>query len=154
MPKKNLDRKVITEVDFSQTNKEGCIREMLAAIKLMKEGYNVSKTMFDNRYDLIAEKYPKYIRIQVKNLKLTYKSDPTQPLSINKWEIHAYTNIKGNKKIYTKDEIDVVFAIDIETENFAIIPVEKIPKTGVVRISEQSDRKEYFNSFKALDDLK
>jgi hypothetical protein len=84
MARKNSDRKVREhEKDFTQTDKEGTIREMLASIKLMKEGYKVSQPILENRYDLIAERYPKYIRIQVKNLKKDYQKDPKQPTSVN-----------------------------------------------------------------------
>ncbi|KEI05974.1 group I intron-associated PD-(D/E)XK endonuclease [Clostridium botulinum] len=62
MARKNTDRKVReTDKDFNETSKEGSIREMFATIKLMQEGYRVSIPTVDNRYDLIAEKYPEFI---------------------------------------------------------------------------------------------
>lgn len=59
MVRKNINRKRReTEKDFSQTPTEGAIRELLVAIKLMEQGYVVSTPIVQNRYDLIAEKYP------------------------------------------------------------------------------------------------
>ncbi|WP_206811194.1 PDDEXK-like family protein [Paradesulfitobacterium ferrireducens] len=61
MTRKNLDRKV-RELDkeFSQTSTEGKIRESLAIAKLLKAGYGVALLVVDCRYDVIAEKHPKY----------------------------------------------------------------------------------------------
>ena len=155
MKRKNLDRKVREYgKDYAQTNTEGAIREMLAAIKLIDEGYRVSKPIVDYRYDLIAEKCPKYIRIQVKNLKLDSKKDPEQLSSINHWEIRAFSNPRGEKVVYDNKDVDVIFAINKETRDFAIVPIEKIPSSGIVKISEKSDRKDFLKSFKALDDFK
>ncbi|VVB96581.1 Uncharacterised protein [uncultured archaeon] len=155
MARKNYDRKVREhKKDFSQTNKEGAIREMLATIKLMKEGYRVSLPIVDSRYDLIAEKYPNYIRIQVKNLKKDVQKDFKQPSSIDKWEIRAFSNPGRKKNLYDKKDADVIFAINKETEDFAIVPIEKIPSSGIVKISEKSDRKDFLNTFKALEEFK
>lgn len=155
MARKNSDRKVREhEKDFTQTNTEGAIREMLAAIKLMDEGYRVSKPIVNYRYDLLAEKCPKYIRIQVKNLKLNYQKDPEQPSSVDQWEIRAFSNPQGEKVVYDKKDADVIFAIDKKTKNFAIVPIDKIPSSGFVKISQKSDRRDFLNSFKALNDFK
>lgn len=84
MARKNIDRKVRElDKDFSLTSIEGKIRENLAIVMLLKEGYRVSLPVVDVRYDLIVERYPKFMRIQVKNLKLEYMAVPEQPLSIN-----------------------------------------------------------------------
>lgn len=154
MVRKNPDRKVREiDKDFSLTSTEGKIRENLAIIKLLKKGYNVSIPAVDVRYDIIAEQYPKFMRIQVKNLKLEYKKVPEQPLSIDQYEIRAFSNPRGIKTTYSKDDTDFVMGINIDTEDFAIIPVEDIPSSGNIKISEQCDRKDYFNSFKALEEF-
>lgn len=155
MTRKNLDRKAREHVkDHTQTSTEGAIREMLAAIKLMERGYRVSKPIVNYRYDLIAENCPKYIRIQVKNLILNSPKDPERPSSIDRWEIRAFSNPRGEKVVYNEKDIDVIFAINEEKKDFAIVPVKKIPSSGIVKISEKSDRKDFLNSFKALDEFK
>ncbi|MGF7060782.1 group I intron-associated PD-(D/E)XK endonuclease [Brassicibacter mesophilus] len=151
MARKNIDRKVRElNKDFSMTSTEGKIRENLAIVKLLKEGYGVLLPVVDVRYDIIAERYPKFMRIQVKNLKLEYKKVPEQPLSIDQFVIRAFSSPRGEKTTYSKDDTDFVMGINIDTEDFAIIPVENIPSSGVIKISEKCDRKDYFNSFKAL----
>lgn len=154
MVRKNPDRKVREiDKDFSLTSTEGKIRENLAIVKLLKEGYDVSIPVVDVRYDIITEQYPKFMRIQVKNLKLEYKKVPEQPLSIDQYEIRAFSSPRGIKTTYSKDDTDFVMGINIDTEDFAIIPVEDIPSSGNIKISEQCDRKDYFNSFKALEEF-
>lgn len=154
MARKNIDRKVRElDKDFSLTSIEGKIRENLAIVMLLKEGYRVSLPVVDVRYDLIVERYPKFMRIQVKNLKLEYMAVPEQPLSIDQYVIRAYSSPRGERATYSKDDTDFVMGINIDTEDFAIIPVEKIPSSGIIKVSEQCDRKEYFNSFKALEEF-
>lgn len=154
MARKNDDRKVRElDKDFSKTNVEGCIRETLAVAKLLKDGYSVAKPFVTGRYDLIAEKNRNFMRIQVKNLKLEYRKDSGQPLSIDQYVVRAFTSPKGEKSTYSKDDIDFVFAINIEDENYAVIPIEIIPLSGIIKISEQCDRKQYYNSLKAIEDF-
>jgi len=151
MPK-NRKRKVIHKAgNHEETHREGVRRELTAARKLVEEGFNVSFPAGSYRYDLLAEKHPRYYRIQVKPLKLQYRKDPHQPLSINQWVIHAYTTPKGKKKTYSKKDTDVVFAVDLESNAFAIVPVDEIPSSGVVRMSEKTKRARYLNSFVALE---
>ena len=153
MVRKNINRKMReTEKDFSQTPTEGAIRELLVAIKLMEQGYVVSTPIVQNRYDLIAEKYPNFFRIQVKNLKLDYEKDENHPLSLDQWVIRAFSSPRKQKEIYGKEDIDVVFAINLDSHDYAIIPIEKIPLSGIVKISVKSDRKNYLNSFIALEE--
>lgn len=154
LTRKNKERRIIQPKKiYGKIEKEGTIRELTAVIKLLKEGYRVSMPIGSQRYDLIAERYPKYIRIQVKNLKLEYRSDPNKPSSIDQWVINAYTTPKGVKKTYSKEDTDVIFAIDLENDAFAIVSMKSVPKSGVVKISERSDRKQYLNSFDALKEV-
>lgn len=121
-------------------------------MKLIEKGDQVSRPIGTTyRYDLIAEKHPKYYRIQVKNLRLAYSRDPEEPLSIDQWEIRAYTIANGKKKTYSIEDTDLIFAINIETHDFAIIPVDCIPASGIVKISQKTKRGCYLNSFLALD---
>lgn len=154
MAPKNSDRKVREmDKDFSLTSTEGKIRENIAIVKLLKAGYGVSIPIVDTRYDLIAEKYPKFMRIQVKNLKLQYAKDSQQPLSIDQYVIRAFSSPGREKTTYSKNDTDFIMGINIDTEEFAIVPVELVPSSGIIRMSEQCDRREYFNSLKALEEF-
>lgn len=154
MTRKNKERRIIQpKKTHRKIEEEGAIRELTAAMRLLKEGYRVSMPIGSQRYDLIAERDPKYIRIQVKSLKLEYRSDPNKPSSIDQWVIRAYTTPKGIKKTYSKQDTDVIFAIDLENDAFAIVPIESVPKCGVAKISEKSGRKKYLNSFEALKEV-
>lgn len=154
MARKNPERKVRElEKDFSLTSTEGKIRESLAIAKLLKAGYGISIPVVDTRYDIIAEKYPKFMRIQVKNLKLEFMKTSEQPLSIDQYVIRAFSSPRKEKTTYSKDDTDFVMGINSDTGDYAIIPVEIIPKSGVIKISEQCGRKAYFNTFKALEEF-
>ncbi len=81
---------------------------MLVTIKLIEEGYKVSKPIVNTRYDLIAEKDSKFIRIQVKNLKCDYRKDSDKPNSIDSWVIRAYSSPRRIKTTYNKSDVDVI----------------------------------------------
>lgn len=127
--------------DYSQL---GDIRELAVAEILMGKGYRISIPFGNHRYDLIAEKYPKYFRIQVKPLNKVNNT-----VKVEKWKI----NTQSNKTSYSKNDTDIIFAIDLGTKNFAIIPVE-CAKGRVTNIStsKRSTRKKYLNSYMALDE--
>lgn len=154
MARKNPDRKVRElDKDFSLTATEGKIRESLAITLLLKNGYEVALPIVDNRYDIIVEKYSKFMRIQVKNLKLEFSEDKNNPLSNDQYVIRAFSSPGKSKKTYSKEDTDFIMGFNIETENFALIPIDKIPSSGIVKISVKCDRKQYFNSFKALEEF-
>jgi len=93
------------------------------------------------------------MRIQIKNLKLNYAKDTKQSLSIDQYVIRAFSSPRHKKMTYSRTDIDFIMGINIESDEFAIIPVEKVPSSGIVKISNQCDRRQYFNSFKALEDF-
>lgn len=151
MAKKNPSRIVYKDEKDSRTIMlEGACRELLASQILLKNGYMVSMPVADDRYDLIAEKHPNYFRIQVKPLNLKYIKDPKYDTSCDSWVINAYTNPKGKKKTYTNDDTDFVMGVEIETGNYAIIPIYEVPNCGVIRLSEKNDKWCYFNNISAL----
>ncbi len=154
MARKNSARKVREkDTDFTKTSADGSIREMLVTIKLIEKGYKVSRPVVNTRYDLIAEKDSKFIRIQVKNLKHDIRKNPERLDSIDIWKIRAYSSPRKVKTTYNKSDADVIFAINKEKNDFAIIPIEIIPSSGIVKISQESERKTFLNSFKALDEF-
>lgn len=110
----------------------------------------VSMPVADDRYDLIAEKHPNYFRIQVKPLNLKYIKSPKYDTSCDSWVINAYTNPKGKKKTYTNDDTDFVMGVEIETGNYAIIPIYEVSNCGTIRLSEKNDKWCCFNNISAL----
>jgi hypothetical protein len=56
--------------EYQEATKYGTLRELKAVQMFMERGFIVSTPNMNVRYDFIAEKYPKYIRIQVKKLIL------------------------------------------------------------------------------------
>lgn len=59
---------------------------------------------------------------------------------------------RGEKTTYSKADTDFIMGINFESGDFAIIPIEEITASGIVKISEQCRRRDYFNSFMALVD--
>lgn len=154
MARKNPERKVREHnKDFSRTSTEGKIRESLATARLLNAGYDVAQPVVDQRYDLIAIKYPKFMRIQVKNLKLDHIKDPGQPLSIDQYVIRAFSSPRHEKTTYSIEDTDFIMGMNIETGEFAIIPIDEVPSSGIIKISIQCDRKQFFNTFQALEDF-
>lgn len=154
MTRKSKERKIVQpKKNHQKIEEESSRRELFAAMKLFEEGYRVSVPIGSPRYDLIAEKHPIYIRIQVKNLKLQFKGISDNTNTNDQWIIEAYTAPKGVRKTYSEKDIDVIFAVNLETQDFAIIPIKDIPKSGRVRISERAKRGCFLNSFVALEDI-
>lgn len=60
--------------------------------------------------------------------------------------------LNREKLTYNKNDVDFIFWISIETENFAIIPIEEVPSSGIIEMSEQYGRKKYFNTSTALEE--
>lgn len=138
--------------DFKNSNRYGAIRELIATKILMEQGYNISIPNIDVRYDLIAERYPVFIRVQVKSLKLKSAKNPNESLSVDTWSINPYTIINGEKRTYSNEDCDVIMGIDLNSNNYAIVPIDKIAGKQEFRLSEHenSNGKDYLNSFEAL----
>jgi hypothetical protein len=60
--------------------------------------------------------------------------------------VHAYTNPNRQKKTYSKEDCDFILAIDLKGKNYALIPVDLVPGSGNVRVSERTNFARYFNS--------
>ena len=148
MPK-DRSRKVDNTIKSQKANAlDGGRRELFAASLLMNSGFNVSIPIIDNRYDLIAEKYPEYYRIQVKPLSMQYTKNPKYATSVDQYIIHAYTNPRRQKMTYSKGDCDYVLAINLNDNNYALIPVEAIPKSGNVRVSERTNFAKCINNLR------
>jgi hypothetical protein len=146
MSKKNPVRKVkAIKKNALENILDGGIRELKAATILMREGLNVSFPTIDNRYDLIAEKYPKFYRVQVKSLNLQYSKNIKYTTSVDQYVIHAYSTPQRHKKIYTKQDCDYIMGICMDKDIFAFIPIEKVPTSGIIRVSEKTNVSKYIN---------
>lgn len=151
MVRKNSERIILKETkDYRAIMLEGASRELVAAKIFLDNDFMVSFPVADDRYDLIIEKYPYYFRIQVKPLNQKYKRDPEYSTSLDAWEINAFTRPKGTKKTYSENDVDFIMGIELETSNYAIIPIEEVPNSGVIRFSEKTERWHYFKSMHAV----
>jgi hypothetical protein len=134
---------------YKESEKYGSIRELMAARIFIEKGYNVALPIVKARYDMIVEKDGLYKKIQVKPLKITDQS---------KLKVNAFSTQNKITKIYSKDEIDYVLGIHIDTGKYILIPIEKITSnTGVVLFTEDGNPKskyiDYLNWFKRNTDL-
>jgi len=66
------------------------------------------------------------------------------------WEIRAFTNPKGKKKTYSDSDVDFIMGIELETSNFAVIPISDVPGSGIIKLSPKTNRWKYFNSINAV----
>ena len=115
-----------------ESSSAGKILELEVAQNLIHKGYRVCWPLLNERYDIVAEKYPVYIRIQVKPMRKVIDAN------IDKWKINT----------------DLIWAIDINLKDYAIIPVENAPGcVTYISTNERNEKREYLNSFKALYDL-
>lgn len=99
---------------------KGEIAEMFVAARLMKAGFRVLFPVGENnRYDLVAERNNKFVRIQVKY------ADPRQGAlrvscrSSNNWSVLHYS----------EDEIDMIAAYNPRDDSVYFISVKDINRT-------------------------
>jgi hypothetical protein len=52
--------------------------------------------------------------------------------------MHAYTNPGKQKKTYSKEDCDYVMGVDLKAGHFAFVPVDRIPRSGNVRVSKKT----------------
>ena len=84
------------KAEYLESMKYGALREMSAMKIFMELGFIVSIPNINARYDFIAEKYPSFIRVQVKNLILK-KGDVNEKDSHLTWCIRPFSGIKDKK---------------------------------------------------------
>lgn len=141
--------------EYQKSMKLGTLRELEAIKLFMKQDFTVSVPNINARYDFIAESYPKILRVQVKNLKL--KKDSTDnPQSYKTWCIRPWTVAYGKKRPYTKDDCDMIVGINLDTGDYAVVPVHEVSGNAAeYRLSkhEDSNGKKYLNSWTAVEEL-
>jgi hypothetical protein len=96
---------------------KGKIAELMISAKLMEMGWKISNPLCENtRYDLLAEKNGKFVRVQVKYVTPSKGVLDVNCKSSNNWSILRYT---------TKD-IDILAVYDAMSRNIYFIPASKL----------------------------
>lgn len=104
------------------------------------------------RYNHIAEKDGCLIKIQVKSLKRdsAYKNS-LLPYPVYVLEAYSLNPVNGQKKGYTRLEVDVIVGYNHEEDCFAAVPLDDFNgKLSAVVHAKDGTRSQYFNSWKAL----
>ena len=96
---------------------KGYIAEMYVAACLIEDGWKVLMPVGENnRYDLVAERGGKFIRIQVKYVTPKGGALEVNCRSSNNWSVLHYT----------AEEIDVIAVFNSDNKSIYYIPVSKI----------------------------
>ena len=94
---------------------KGSIAELHVCADLMKKGWRISIPYGENnRYDLVAEKDGKFLRIQVKYVTPKNGALYLHCFSSNNWSVQRYTSV----------QIDVIAAYNPLTEKVYYVPVD------------------------------
>ena len=98
---------------------KGSVAELAVATRLMKEGWRVSFPYGENaRYDLVAEREGRFVRIQVK-----YTTPKAGVLTVNCCSSNNWSVLQ-----YTPEEIDIVVVYNSHDERIYFVPVTQLPK--------------------------
>jgi hypothetical protein len=141
-----------SRIKYQESIKDGALRELVAVQLFIRHGFTVSIPNMSTRYDFIAEKDCKFIRVQVK--PLVPKKTAKTPSSYDLWCIRPYSTISGKKRPYSIEDCDMVVGISLETPDYAIVPIHKIEnRITEYRLSKHKNSmgKDYLNSCIALD---
>ncbi len=100
---------------------KGSIAELAVAGRLLEEGWQILFPVGENcRYDLVAEKDGKFLRVQVKYVTPKNGALEVNCRSSNNWSVLHYS---------AKD-IDLIAAYDSVSRNIYFIPVDKINRNS------------------------
>ncbi len=92
---------------------KGSVAELAVASRLMRDGWHVLVPYGENtRYDLVAERAGKFIRIQVKYVTPKNGTLCVNCRSSNNWSVLPYT----------AEEIDVIAVYDASSESIYYVP--------------------------------
>lgn len=107
---------------------KGDIAELIIAAKLLEDGWKISFPYGeDHRYDLIAEKDKKFVRIQAKYVTPKNGVLDVNCRSSNNWSVMTYT----------PEEIDFIAVYDSVNKNIYFISVQDINrKSFKIRIED------------------
>ena len=102
---------------------KGSVAELVVASRLMKDGWRILLPYGENaRYDLVAEKQGRFIRIQVKYVTAKDGKLYVNCCSSNNWSILPYTS----------EEIDAIAVYDPSNESVYYVPINKIRKHAMI----------------------
>lgn len=105
------------------TKRKGDIAELVVAQHFLAEGYRVLFPYGElTRYDLVAEKHGKFLRIQVK-----YVTPKNDTLSIN-----CKSSNNWSTRQYTSQEIDIIAVVNGQSKEIYFIPIEQVAKSILV----------------------
>ncbi len=100
---------------------KGSIAELAVASRLMKDGWRIALPYGENtRYDLVAERDGRFVRIQVKYVTPKNGKLHVQSRSSNNWSVLAYT----------AKQIDAIAAYNPVDDSVYFIPVKDIGRTA------------------------
>ncbi|MBI5144170.1 MAG: hypothetical protein HZA30_03790 [Candidatus Omnitrophica bacterium] len=113
---------------------KGSIWEMIVASKLLKMGWNVLFPFGENnRYDLVAEKNSKFVKVQVKYVTPRKGVLDVNCRSSNNWSIDKYT----------PRQVDFIAAYDSKNNGVYFIPSEKFNATRIkLRVKPTKNKQE------------
>ena len=98
---------------------KGSIAELAVATRLFREGWRVLLPYGENtRYDLVAERDGRFVRIQVKYVTPKAGALPVNCCSSNNWSVSQYT----------PEEIDIIAVYNSQNERTYFVPVAQLPK--------------------------
>ena len=125
---------------YEKSIKYGALREIEAIKIFVERGYTVSVPTMSERYDFIAEKYPIILRVQVKPLRPTKKTENNAPSDIE-WCIRPWSAAKGKRKPYCIEDCNIVMGIAVDVSGeivyvsnkiiYAIVPIYEIENKAV-----------------------
>gem|GEM_PF-4674353 len=117
------------------------------------EGFTVSRPLSGAcRYDLVAELNGRFIKIQVKSLKLDSAYDQEKlPYKVFVLEAYSYDPVKKTKKKYSREEVDLIVGYNHDLKAFACVPLESFEGKYTAVVHETiGTRHEYFNNWSGL----
>lgn len=101
------------------TKQKGDIGELVAAQEFLRQGWHVAFPYGENmKYDLIVEKEGIFKRVQVKSVYPRNGVLHVNCRSSNNWSVTSYTS----------NDIDLLAAVDLQSNKVYFIPSNKINK--------------------------
>jgi Holliday junction resolvase-like predicted endonuclease len=101
---------------------KGSIAEMMVASRLMEKGWKILFPFGENsRYDLVAEKEGKFVRVQVKYVTPKNGALDVGCKSSNNWTVDKYT----------ADQIDFIAVYNSENKDVYFVPSSKFNSSSI-----------------------
>lgn len=102
---------------------KGSIAEMVVAAKLMEKEWKVLFPFGENcRYDLVAEKDGKFVRVQVKYVTPRNGALDVGCKSSNNWNVDKYT----------AEQVDFIAVYDSQNKDVYFVPSSKFNSSSII----------------------